>query len=153
LLIGPWDHAGTRIPEASIGGLTFGPASVVDMNAIQKDWYDWTLKDGPPPAFLKSRVTYYLPPSDQWKYSDTIESIATATHTLYLASQGRANHVIEAGRLATAPPSASTPDRFTYDPMDTRPGLLETPDFTDVLTDQRLVMNPYGNGVIYYSDP
>ena len=47
----------------------------------------------------------------------------------------------------------STPDHYTYDPLDTRPGELETPDFVNVLTDQRLVLNTFGNGVIYQSDP
>ncbi len=28
LVIGPWDHAGTRTPDAHVGGLTFGPASL-----------------------------------------------------------------------------------------------------------------------------
>lgn len=30
LVIGPWDHAGTRTPSAKFGGLTFGSASLVD---------------------------------------------------------------------------------------------------------------------------
>jgi hypothetical protein len=53
LVIGPWDHAGTRTPVRQVGGLEFGEASMIDLNRLHKEWYDWTLKDGPRPEFLK----------------------------------------------------------------------------------------------------
>ena len=37
LVIGPWDHAGTRTPNAKVGGLTFGPASLVDLSKLHLD--------------------------------------------------------------------------------------------------------------------
>ncbi len=39
LIIGPWDHAGTRTPQAEFGGLTFGPASLVDLPKLHLEWY------------------------------------------------------------------------------------------------------------------
>jgi uncharacterized protein len=59
LIIGPWDHAGTRTPKKEVGGLTFGDASGLDMNNLHRQWYDWTLKNGPKPEFLKKRIAYY----------------------------------------------------------------------------------------------
>jgi len=56
LVMGPWDHAGTRTPSREVGGLGFGPASLLDLNALHKAWYDWTLKDGPRPEFLEKRI-------------------------------------------------------------------------------------------------
>ncbi|MGH9602550.1 MAG: CocE/NonD family hydrolase, partial [Terriglobales bacterium] len=53
LVLGPWDHAGTRTPKKEVGGLVFGEASMLDMHQLHKEWYDWTLKNGPPPQFLK----------------------------------------------------------------------------------------------------
>ena len=153
LIVGPWDHAGTRTPSREVGGLTFGPASLVDMNELHKAWYDWTLKNGPRPEFLKKRVTYYGVPNDEWKYADEIDSITTETRTFYLASDGDANDVFRSGQLTTHEPGALPPDKYTYDPLDTRPGGVETPDFTNVLTDQRLVMKTFGDGVIYHSEP
>ena len=44
LMIGPWDHAGTRVPQKSFGGLTFGDASIVAMEELEADWFDWTMK-------------------------------------------------------------------------------------------------------------
>ena len=42
LIIGPWDHAGTRTPNPDVGGLHFGPASMLDLNKLHTDWYGWT---------------------------------------------------------------------------------------------------------------
>ncbi len=53
LVIGPWDHAGTRTPNAKVGGLTFGPASLVDLPKLHLDWYGWTMQGGPKPEFLQ----------------------------------------------------------------------------------------------------
>lgn len=48
-------------PIGMSAGSTFGEASMVDMHQLHKDWYDWTLKGGQKPAFLKQRVAYYSP--------------------------------------------------------------------------------------------
>src|SRR5579871_1561919 len=34
LIIGPWDHAGTRTPRKEVAGLTFGDASMLDLNQL-----------------------------------------------------------------------------------------------------------------------
>jgi len=156
LIIGPWDHAGTRTPAAEVGGLTFGPASLVDLNKLHKDWYDWTMKDGPRPEFLKKRVAYYVagPGAETWKYADDLETIATERQTLYLGSDGgRANGVFQSGRLSAAPPAkTSAPDHWVYDPLDVRPGEVEIqPD--PAVTGQRGVLALGEGGVIYHSEP
>jgi putative CocE/NonD family hydrolase len=75
LIIGPWDHPGTRTPQLEFGGLTFGPASLVDLNGLHKEWYDWTMKGGPRPAFLKKRVAYYVIGADEWRYASSLDVI------------------------------------------------------------------------------
>src|SRR5213076_2251135 len=60
LVIGPWDHAGTRTPTNEVGGIKFGSAAVIDLNDLHRQWYDWTMKSGAKPSFLKDRVAYYL---------------------------------------------------------------------------------------------
>ena len=60
LIIGPWDHAGTRTPTDEAAGIKFGSAAVIDLNDLHRQWYDWTMKSGPKPEFLKNRVAYYL---------------------------------------------------------------------------------------------
>jgi uncharacterized protein len=154
LIVGPWDHAGTRTPKKDVGGLTFGDASLLDMNKLHTDWYDWTLKSGPRPEFLKKRVAYYVMAADEWKYSDTLESISNSTRTLYLDSDsGHANDVTSSGRLSETLPDGTQPDRYGYDPLDVRPAELEKEDIKNSLTDQRYALNLFGDGVVYHSEP
>jgi hypothetical protein len=154
LIIGPWDHAGTRTPKKEVGGLTFGDASVLDMNKLHTEWWDWTLKTGSKPEFLKKRVAYYVMGSDEWKYADSLETVANQKRTLYLDStDGRANDVFHAGSMADKKPSASQNDKYVYDPLDNRPGELEEKPNDNYLTDQTGALNLYGQGVAYQSQP
>ena len=154
LIIGPWDHAGTRTPQKEVGGLTFGDASMVDLNKLHAEWYDWTMKNGRKPEFLKKRVAYYVvgPGAETWKYADDLESIATGRRTLYLSSRnGTTNDVFHSGDL-TDRPRPSAPDRYVYDPRDLRPAELEKEEVRNGLTDQRSALNLFGNGVVYHSE-
>jgi putative CocE/NonD family hydrolase len=154
LIIGPWDHAGTRTPKKDVGGLTFGDASLLDMNKLHTEWYDWTMKNGKKPEFLKKRVAYYVMAADEWKYADTLESISNATRILYLDSKsGQAGDVINSGKLSEAKPPAAEPDHYVYDPLDVRPAELEKEEIKNSLTDQRYALNLFGNGVVYHSEP
>jgi uncharacterized protein len=154
LIIGPWDHAGTRTPEKEFGGLTFGEASLLDLNQLHREWYDWTLKDGEKPEFLKARVAYYVTGADEWKYAESLEAIADETKRLYLdSSHGEANDVFRSGRLVAAAPASSEPDQYVYDPLDVRPAELEREEIKDYLTDQRYALNLFGNGLVYHSEP
>jgi putative CocE/NonD family hydrolase len=153
LIIGPWDHAGTRTPKAEVGGLKFGPASLLDMNKLHKEWYDWTLKDGAKPEFLKKQVAYYVMGAEEWKYADSLEAIATKKQTFYLHSDGKANDVFHSGSLREERPSASEPDRYVYDPLDVRPAELEKEDVENYLTDERYALNLFGNGLVYHTEP
>jgi uncharacterized protein len=154
LIIGPWDHYGTRTPKKEVGGLSFGEASLLDMNKLHTEWYDWTIKGGAKPEFLKKRVAYYVMGAEEWKYADTLESISNSTRTLHLDSEsGRANDVSDSGRLSDARPTGTQPDRYVYDPLDVRPAELEKEEIKNYITDQRYALNLYGNGVVYHSEP
>ncbi|MBI1749091.1 MAG: CocE/NonD family hydrolase [Acidobacteria bacterium] len=155
LIIGPWDHAGTRTPRREVGGLRFGEASILDMNKLHREWYDWTMKSGKKPEFLKKRVAYYVvgPEAENWKYADTLEAISNEKRTFYLHSQGNANDAFRSGELRTDPPGDLKPDLWAYDPLDTRPGELERQPGQNYLTDQTLALNLFGNGAVYHSGP
>jgi len=155
LIIGPWDHAGTRTLAKEVGGLTFGEASMLDLNNLHKQWYDWTLKNGKKPDFLKKRIAYYVvgPGAEKWKYADTLDGIADEHRKLYLASvNGQASDVFHSGAM-TSQPQPSLPDRFMYDPRDLRPAEFEKEEVKNYLTDQRYQLNLFGNGVVYHSEP
>jgi hypothetical protein len=154
LIIGPWDHAGTRTPKAEVGGLKFGAASVLDLNKLHTEWYDWAMKGGAKPEFLKKRVAYYVVAADEWKYADTLESISNATKTFYLGSNGGPRDVFRAGALLEGKPGAmGAVDEWIYDPLDTRPGAKEPDDEPNYLTSQRAAVNLFEEGVVYHSEP
>jgi putative CocE/NonD family hydrolase len=152
LIIGPWDHAGTRTPKPDVGGLKFGAESILDLNNLHREWYDWTMKSGPKPAFLKKRVAYYVVGAETWKYADNLEAIAAEKRTLYLTSSGEASDPFRSGSLAAkagGPPA----DHWVYDPLDTRPGAAELDDDPGGLISQRLLMSLFGNGAVYHGEP
>lgn len=123
LLVGPWDHTGTRTPRARVSGLEFGPASVIDMNELHRQWYDWTLKGGGRPLLLKDRVAYYVlgEGAEEWRVADSLAAVTASSRPVYLSSQGgSANDVFTSGTLTAGNPTAeSLPDRYVYDPLDT----------------------------------
>ncbi len=154
LIIGPWDHAGTRNPKKEFGGLEFAANSMLDMNKLHKDWYDWILSSGKKPEFLKNKVCYYLMGANKWKYAKNLDSISNKTVKLYLDSEkGHANSITESGNLSKNIAENSQPDKYVYDPLDTRPAELEKERIENYLTDQRFIRNLFGNGLIYQSQP
>jgi uncharacterized protein len=163
LVIGPWDHAGTRTPRQSCcGGREFGEAAVPDLNELHRAWYDWTMKDGPRPAFLENRVAYYAVGAEEWRYAETLEEITAGTRRLYLASQANGpasgstptssasteppHRLANAGRLTDAP-EAGGPVSYVYDPLDLRAGDLRR------LSAEEVVDSLAGTGLFYESAP
>ncbi len=156
LIIGPWDHSGTRTPKREVGGLTFGEASALDLNRLHLEWYNWTMRGGPRPAFLRDRVAYYVPGAgaETWKYAPSLDSIARDTMRLYLTSTpAGAGGVFSSGLLASVAPTSSSPDHYTYDPRDTRRGDWESAAAPAWITDQRLALSLTDDGVVYHSEP
>jgi hypothetical protein len=138
LVIGPWDHAGTRTPQPQFGGLTFGPASLVDLPKLHLDWYAWTMQDGPKPQFLQKNVAYYVMDADTWRYADTLEAVTAEARRLYLDSTGNAADVLTSGSLGEAQPKGKA-DQYVYDPRDVSIAAVEQGVDPESLTDQRLV--------------
>jgi putative CocE/NonD family hydrolase len=154
LLMGPWDHPGTRTPARDVGGVKFGEASMVDLNRLHREWYDWTLKDGKQPDFLKKRVAYYVAGEEKWKYADRLDATGATAKTLYLHSRdGQANDVFHSGALRTDKPAQEMPDQYVYDPLDVRPAELDREEIKNLITDQRYALNLFGNGLVYHSQP
>jgi len=152
LMIGPWDHAGTRAPQKTFGGLTFGDASIVAMEELEADWFDWTMKGGPAPKQLPKRVAYYVTGAEEWKYADNLEDIGRNPTKFYLTSAGNgAKSIFESGMLSNSEPRTAEPDQWTNDPLDTKPGQIE-PESGDY-TDQFEAMNLNGRGAIYHTAP
>jgi len=162
LIIGPWDHAGTRTPTDEVGGVKFGPGAMVDLNDLHRQWYDWTMKNGVKPQFLKNQVAYYLltagntGANGEWKYTDNFATLIANPKTLYLDSKnGDANGVFRSGMLAEKQPNDGA-DQYVNDPMDTSRGEnvegAEPKDKTAGV-DQSFALCIGKDGLVYHTDP
>ncbi len=156
LVIGPWDHAGTRVPKPEIGGIRFGPHAMIDINELHRAWYAWTLDGAERPAFLKDRVLYYVTGAEEWRYASSLDA-ATAERTEYFlqAPDGRAHDVFASGTLS-AEERATPAATYRYDPLDIRPA--EVQPALDIVgglqpLDQTAAHNLFGNGLVYHSAP
>ncbi|MBV8402809.1 MAG: CocE/NonD family hydrolase, partial [Gammaproteobacteria bacterium] len=152
LIIGPWDHSGTRTPNAQFGGLTLGPASLLDLQKLHLEWYAWTMQGGSKPEFLRKPVAWYVMYADRWRYADTLEAVTGGTLALHLDSGGNANDVLASGTLGAAPGNGSA-DRYRYDPHDVSTADLEATVDTESLVDQRMTYALGGKQLVYHSAP
>ena len=118
LVIGPWDHEGTRTPRNEVGGINLGPASLVDLPALHLQWYRWVMGTGIRPTFLRKRVAYYVMGTEKWRYADSLSAVTSRLEAFYLDSRGTANRISGRGCLKLLPGSGP-PDSYCYDPRDT----------------------------------
>ena len=162
LIIGPWDHPGTRTPTDEVGGVKFGSGAIVDLNDLHRQWYDWTMKNGAKPQFLKNQVAYYLlaagnsGANGEWKYTDSYANLIANPKTFYLDSKNSdANGVFRSGSLTETKPSQGT-DQFVNDPLDIHRGVdiegVEPKDKTAGI-DQSFALCIGKDGLVYHTDP
>ena len=162
LIIGPWDHAGTRTPTDEVGGVKFGPGAIVDLNDLHRQWYDWTMKNGAKPEFLRNQVAYYVLASGnagangEWKYADSFEALTANPKNFYLDSKnGDANGVFHSGTLTQKQPDEGT-DQFINDPLDTNRGENVEgvePGEKTAGVDQRFALCIANDGLVYHTEP
>ncbi len=156
LVIGPWDHPGSRNPKQRLGGLDFGEAAVLDVKALHLAWYDHVLKGAPTPAFLRDHVVYFLTGSNVWRSAPTVEAATARRDTLWLSSPNTdASSIAAHGALSPVAVSQS-PDAYVYDPS--LPAHNEGFEGGDMvsstfLTTDALMRRIQGDGLIYDSAP
>lgn len=142
LVIGPWNHAGTRKPVRKFGGAEFGEKSLLDIDQLLLDWYDWTLRDGPRPAFLEDRLRYYVEEQDDWRSAPSLDAMATKSRRLFFQAQALQDR-----------PGAEASASYLYDPLDTRAGAVEPAYGSDYLLDASPVTHLFGAGLVYETPP
>ncbi len=151
LVIGPWDHAATRTPRAEMGGVTFGPASLVDLPDLHVQWYRWTMADGPKPAFLSAPVRYYVMGAERWRDAPSLEAVTARRVGLPLGSSGKANLAGSPGTLGRV--GTARFDSYVYDPRKLPTADVELAPSPDVLTDDRMWLALDGQQLVYVSQP
>jgi putative CocE/NonD family hydrolase len=156
MVVGPWDHGGTRSPRRIFGGVDFGEEGVIDVQALHVAWYDWVLKGGPLPAFLKEHFVYYIAGSNRWAASPTADATASTWRRLFLSSPSSdASSLERRGELVSMAPRQPA-DQYIYDPSE--PGRNEGLEgyelvSDDYLTNSQAVSRLNGEGLIYDSAP
>lgn len=154
LIIGPWDHAGTRTPRAEVGGVTFGPDSLVDLPRLHLEWYGWTMRNGPKPEFLRAPVAYYVMGAERWQYAESLAKVTAGYRSYLLDSTGNANDLYAGGSLGSAP-AKGAPDTYRYDPRDARGPEVDAEAHTSggALTDVSVVNALRGKELVYHTAP
>lgn len=153
LVIGPWDHAGTRTPALEFCGLKAGAASLVDLGELHCAWYAWVLGSGKRPEFLRGRVAYYVLGAEAWRYTDRLDH-ATGHHVrLHLHGDRPPTDVFQSGSLQEKRPLDGAEDAYTFDPSDVAMGELESTLPRGDLTDQTLIHANRGRHLVYHSAP
>jgi len=153
LIIGPWDHAGTRNPQREFLGLTVGPASVIDLRALHLAWYSWVMGEGDKPEFLKRKVAYYVMGAEKWRYSDSLNAITSRFIKWHLHSSTNPTDVYHSGELCDNGWLRGGPDCYTYDPADMQLARLESRVDPESRVDQRMLHAGPGRQLIYHSAP
>lgn len=161
LVIGPWDHAGTRTPKAEVAGLQFGPESLLDLPELHLQWYGWTLRGGRKPPLLERNVAYYVAGAEQWAHADSLEAITLEHQALHLSSMSPSD-APSSGQL-TVEARSSPPDEYVHDPRDLSSAQQEgsaadplslRPTFpTENLTSHEWLGTEEGKQCVYYSLP
>jgi predicted acyl esterase len=119
LIIGPWDHAGTRKPTKIQGGVSMGDSSLLDLNDLHWQWYNYTMKDSLKPTFLRDKVMYYVAGIDRWKSAPTLEAIGSEKLPFYLNSfHGKGGPKHDSASLQTEPAQNNKPAIYSYNPLD-----------------------------------
>ena len=166
LVIGPWNHTGTCVsPKRHLAGLDFGQSCLLDLRALQLQWYDWVLKAKARPDFLDRRVVCFVEGTNRWKSADNLGELETARVKYYLASPSRETSLSRPGKLCVGDPVDSPSVEFVYDPLDTSPAEFERINETvyhndgshvqRFLADQTpmLAQTLKQRGIVYESEP
>lgn len=103
LVIGPYDHFGTRTDPKPplVNGYSIDPVAQFNTDELIFGWLDYVMRGGPKPAMLQDRINYEVMGANLWKHAPSIAAMSNRLLTLYLAN-------VKAGdnyRLAMQKPS------------------------------------------------
>ena len=102
--------AGFKIPDS--GG--------IEPIALHIEWWDWVMRDGPKPEFLKDNFIYYVLGEElrEWRYAPSLSAVEAETETFWLTTTGEdATSIERAGALTQTQPTDGVAS-YTFDPTD-----------------------------------
>ena len=92
LVVGPYDRAEMRQGRAQdvIHGLRTDPAAVIDLRALELQWFSYLFLNDPKPALLADRVNFEVMGANAWQHAGALEDLAKDRVRLYLAAEPNA---------------------------------------------------------------
>ncbi len=117
LVLGPWNHMGTRWPTQKASDLDFTPSAVLDMNRIHLEWFDYWLKGKNNDVTGWSHVRYFMMGKNDWRHENK-PWLNDKRVKFYLDSGGKANTVNGDGVLEKRTPEKDSTDSYMYNPDD-----------------------------------
>lgn len=121
LVVGPWPHRMNQ--SRKYGDIDFGPNALVDLQELQKRWFDFWLKGERNGIMNERPVSIFVMGLNKWREEDSWPLRRTRLTRFYLHSGGRANSLSGNGWLSDHLPSPNEirSDEFDYDPDDPCP--------------------------------
>jgi hypothetical protein len=119
--MGPWTHGISK--DGKVGGMDFGKQAVIDLNALQAEWFDHWLQGKETTVEQWPPLRIFVMGRNQWRDEQQWPLRRTEYTPYYFHGQGSANTLAGDGRLSTTKPAAEPADRYVYDPDDPVPTL------------------------------
>jgi len=114
LVMGPWAH---RINDSrKYGEIDFGPSSLVDLDGLQKRWFDYWLKGIQNGITKEKHASIFVMGRNQWREEQDWPPRRAKVRKFYFHSKGHANSFLGDGCLTTKAPNREPADSFDYDP-------------------------------------
>ncbi|HTX06672.1 MAG TPA: CocE/NonD family hydrolase C-terminal non-catalytic domain-containing protein, partial [Steroidobacteraceae bacterium] len=106
LLAGPYDHAEIRDGKARqiVRDYRTDPVAVIDLRAVELQWFAYLFLNESKPALLSSRVNFEVMGANAWQHAGALEDLAKDRVRLYLAAEPRAG----SGTLTPREPASRT---------------------------------------------
>jgi len=113
LLLGPYDRAQVRAGrvEALVRGYRMDPAAVVDLRALELQWFAYLFLNEHKPALLARGVNFEVMGANAWQHADALDALAKSTVRLYLAADPHAG----SGQLTPREPASHAAVHFMAD--------------------------------------
>ena len=91
--------------------------SLLDLDAIENEWFDYWLKEDSNSALDAAPLRLFIMGSNQWRNEQEWPLARTEWQDWYFHSAGNANTAIGDGTLSRQQPADEPPDHYIYDPQ------------------------------------
>jgi putative CocE/NonD family hydrolase len=145
LLLGPYDRREMRsgMARAVVHGLRTDPAALIDLRALELQWFAYLFLNDAKPALLSDRVNYEVLGGNLWRHAAALDRLAQNQVRLYLAADPHGGSNL----LTPREPTSRAPIRLNVNLARRQDGGQPAP--RDLVT----ASVPVENGVAFVSGP